>query len=90
MSRVHCDGALGEFVEIARGGGERRLLVVIAFHDGTIQFANAFHAFSRIRVVTDHVAQAHKMRAFALARVGQHGFERFEIGVDITENCETH
>jgi hypothetical protein len=63
---------------------------VIAFHHGTIQFADAFDAFSRICVVTDHVAQAQEMGASTLARVCQYRFERFEISVDITQNCETH
>jgi hypothetical protein len=30
------------------------------------------------------------MGAIALARIGQYGFRRFEIGVEITENRETH
>jgi hypothetical protein len=30
------------------------------------------------------------MRASALTRVGRHGFKRFEIGMNVTENGEPH
>jgi hypothetical protein len=63
---------------------------VIAFYHGTIQFADAFDAFSWICIITDHVAQAQKTTASTLARVCQYRFERFEISVDITQDSETH
>ena len=70
------DGALSQLVEIAGGQEERRLLIVVAFHNRAIQFANALHALVRIRVIPDDVPQTNKMRALALACVRQHRFER--------------
>ena len=81
---------LGHLVEIAGRFDQRRLLVVVAFDDRAIHFANALDALVRVGVVTDHVAQTNKVRALALARVRQHGFERLEIGVNVTENGEAH
>jgi hypothetical protein len=63
---------------------------VIAFYHSAIEFADTFDTFSRICVVTDHVAQAQEMGASTRARISQYRFERFEISVDITQNCETH
>ena len=63
---------------------------MIALYHGAIQFAYAFDAFARVGVITDYVAQAHKMRAPAFPRVRQYCFERFEIRVDVTKNCKTH
>ena len=70
--------------------GRGCLLVVIAFYYRAIQVANTFDAFTRICVVTDHVAKADKVRASAFTRVRHYGFERFEIRMDVTENCEPH
>ena len=53
------DGALRDFIKIAGRRETRCRLIVIAFHSRTIQFANAGHAFSRIGVIADHIAQAH-------------------------------
>ena len=63
---------------------------MIAFHDRAIQFANPFHTLVRVRIVADHIAKADKMRAIALARIGQNRFERLEVGVNVTKNCKTH
>jgi hypothetical protein len=63
---------------------------VIAFHHGAIQFANAFNAFLRVSVITDHVTQTQKMSASTLARISQNCFKRLEISVDIAQNCKTH
>ena len=63
---------------------------MIAFYHGAIQFADALYAFVRIGVIADHVAQAHKVGASTLPRVRQDCFERFEVRVNITEDCKTH
>ena len=84
------DGPLGDFIKIARGRETRRCFIVIALYDRATQFANAFHAFSRVGVIADHIAKAHEARAFARARVSQHGFQRLEIAVNIAENGESH
>ena len=73
------DGAFGQFVEAFRRRRERRLFVVITLNHWAIEFADKFDAFSRICIVTDHVAQTDKVCASALTRVGHHGFERFEV-----------
>src|SRR5206468_7734307 len=84
------DRMLSQFIEVGGGFGERCLLIVVAFHNWTIHFEDALDAFMRVGVITDHVAQTNKVRALTLVRVRQHGLERLEIGLDITENCETH
>jgi hypothetical protein len=66
------------------------LFVVIAFHHRAIELANKLDAFTRICVVTDDVAQTDEVRASALTRIRHHGFKRFEIGMNVTENGEPH
>ena len=63
---------------------------MVAFDDGAVHVADAFDAFVRIGVVTDDVAQTNKVRAVVLMRVLQDGLERLEIGMNVTENRETH
>jgi hypothetical protein len=63
---------------------------MVAFHYRTIELADELDAFIRICVVTDDVAQTNEMRASALTRVVHHGFKRFEIGMNVTENSEAH
>jgi hypothetical protein len=43
-----------------------------------------------VGVVTDDVAQTNKVRAVVLVRVLQHGVERLEVGMNVTENCVAH
>src|SRR4029077_10580467 len=66
------------------------LLVVVAFHRRAIELADKLDAFTRICVVTDDVAQTDEVRASALTRVRHHGFKRFEIGMNVTENGDPH
>jgi hypothetical protein len=66
------------------------LLVVVAFHHRAIELADKLDAFTRVCVVTDDVAQTDEVRASALTRVRHHGFKRFEIGMNVTENCKPH
>ncbi len=63
---------------------------MVAFHHRAIQLADKLNAFTRICVVTDDVAQTDEVRASALTRVRHHGFKRFEIGMNVTENGEPH
>ena len=78
------------FIKVARRREARRRLIVIAFHDRAIQFPNAFHAFSWIGVIADHITKAHKTRTFARACIRQHRLQRLKIGVNIAENCKPH
>src|SRR5947209_5020161 len=84
------DRRFRHFVKIARRFGERGLLVVVAFHDRTIEFSDELDAFLRVRVVTDDIAQTNIMGALLFVRIGHDRLERFEIGMNITENGETH
>ena len=84
------DRAFGELVETLRRLSERRLLVVVAFHHRAIELADKLDAFTRICVVTHDVAQADEVRASAPTRIRHHGFKRFEIGMNVTENGEPH
>ena len=63
---------------------------MVTFHHRAIEFADKLDAFTWIRVVTDDVAQTDEVRASALTRVRHHGFKRFEIGMNVTENGEPH
>ena len=66
------------------------MLVVVAFHHWTIELADKLDAFTRICVVTDDITQTDEVRASALTRVRHYGIERFEIGMNVTENGEPH
>jgi hypothetical protein len=66
------------------------LLVVVAFHHRAIELADKLDAFTGIRIITDDVPQTDEMCTPALTRVGHHGFKRFEIGMNVTENGEPH
>ena len=63
---------------------------MIAFDDGTIHLADALDALVWVCVVPDDVAETNEIGAFIFARVGEHGLERFEIGVNVTENGKAH
>jgi hypothetical protein len=63
---------------------------MVAFHNWTIQLTDTLEALSRTGVVTHYVAQAHKIGASVFAGIGQHGFERLEISMYVTKDCETH
>ena len=84
------DGALGEFIEVARGFDQRGLFVMIALDDGTVDVADAFDALVGVGVVTDDVAQTNKVRAVVLVRVLQHSVKRLEVSMNVTENCVAH
>ncbi len=84
------DGALGQFIKVARGFDQRGLFVMIALDDGAVHVADAFDALVRVGVVTDDVAQANKVRAVVLVRVIQHGIKRLKVGMNITADRETH
>jgi hypothetical protein len=63
---------------------------MVAFHDWAIELAYQLDAFARICVVADDVAQTDEISTPALTRVGYYGFKRFEIGMNVTENGESH
>ena len=87
MIACPANGGLGQLVQIARRFDLRCLLVMIALHDRAIHRLHPFDAFVRIGIVTDNIAEADKVGASLLGRVVKDGFERLEIGVNITENC---
>jgi hypothetical protein len=66
------------------------LLVVVAFYHRAIELTDKLDAFTGIRIITDDVPQTDEMCTPALTRVGRHGFKRFEIGMNVTENGEPH
>ena len=63
---------------------------MVAFDHRAMELTDKLDAFTRICVVTDDVTQTNKVRASALTRVRHHGFKRFEIGMNVTENGEPH
>jgi hypothetical protein len=81
---------LGHLVEIAGRFDQRSLLIMIAFDDRAIHLADARDALMRVGVVTDHVAETNEVGALVLPRVGEHGLERFKVGMNVTENREAH
>ena len=66
------------------------LFVMIAFDDGQSSCAHDLDAFMRIGVVADEIAEANEVRALLFVRVGEDGFGRLEIGVEIAEDGEAH
>jgi len=63
---------------------------VIAFYQRAIQFWDTTQAFSWVGIVTNDVSQTDKLRASAFARIREYRVERFEISMDITQDCQTH
>ena len=63
---------------------------MVSLHDRTVHLLHDLDAFVGVRVVTDDVAQANEVGAFAFARIGEDGFGRLEIRVEIAENCKAH
>lgn len=84
------NGSFCQLIEVAGGGLERGMFVVISSHDWTFERAHALDAFMWIRVVADNIAETNEMGALALPGIGYGSFERFEIGVNVAENREAH
>ena len=63
---------------------------MVAFDDRAIHLAHTLHAFLRVRVVTDYVAETNKLRALSRARISQDCLKRLEVGMNVTEDCESH
>ena len=63
---------------------------MVAFHDRAAERAHNFEAFPRIGVIAHDVADAdsvgHRLRLHIL----QHGFESFQVAVDIAKNAKSH
>ena len=63
---------------------------MIAFDDRAIHFADPLNALVRVCVITNNVPETNKVGALILARIHEHGLERFEIRVNITKNGKAH
>src|ERR1051326_2776116 len=84
------DRGLGHLVKIARRFEQGRLFVVISFYNWAIDLLKARNALVRIGVVTNYVSQTDIMGAPLLLGVVQHRFQRFEVGVNVTEDGVAH
>ena len=84
------DGLFRERIEAGQVVGERSLFVVISLHDRALEIADDFHAFVRVGIVADHVAEAGVMRDVVRARVGEDGLQGFQIGMNVSKNSKTH
>jgi hypothetical protein len=63
---------------------------MVAFDHRAMELTDKLDAFTRICVVTHHIAQTDEVCASATTRIRHHGFKRFEIGMNVTENGEPH
>ena len=63
---------------------------MVPFYDRAFHLLDNLGALVRVRVVTDHIAEANVMGAVSRARVCQNGLSRLEIGVEVAENGKAH
>jgi hypothetical protein len=63
---------------------------VVALDDGANEIADDLHALVRVGVVTDDITEADVVRRTVRFRIRENGLQRFEIGVDISKNSESH
>ena len=81
------DGPLGAGVEAF--GIEQGPLVVIA-QQADVALHHQVDALARVRPIADDVPQAVDLGDALLPDIRQHGLERFEIAVDIANQCALH
>ena len=85
-----CDGTAGVRVAPAKVDVAGTILVVVTHDARHLHVANNLNALTRIRIVTNHVPQAHVVRAVVLLRILEHHLERFEVGVDVSYQSVLH
>ena len=66
------------------------ILIMIAFDHRTVHRPDDFQALRRIGIVSNQVTHTHIVGAILFAGISKHGLEGFEVGVDVTEECDTH
>ncbi len=84
------DGVAGVRVEPTQVGVSGAILVVVAHDARHPHVAHNLHALLGIRVVANHVAQAHVTCAVVFLCILQHHLECLKVGVDITEKSDFH
>jgi len=84
------DGVGGVGIKTFKAVVGGAVFVVIALHAGEIELADHCEAFLGIGVVANDVAQANDVRGILAFDVGQHGLERFQIGVDVGDDGVFH
>ena len=84
------DGLFGEWVEADEVVHDRGLLVVVSLDHGAVELAHDVEAFAGVGVVADDVAEADVVGDLVLFGVGEDGLEGLEIGVDVSEDGESH
>jgi hypothetical protein len=57
---------------------------MIPEHTGPGEIPHDLEALAGICVVTDHIPEAMELGAPVLARIGKHGLQRLQIGMDVT------
>jgi hypothetical protein len=57
---------------------------MIPEHTGPVEIPHDLEALAGICVVTDHIPEAMELGAPVLARIGKHGLQRLQIGMDVT------
>src|SRR5207253_3977920 len=68
----------------------RAVIIVIAFDDRNIHFADDVQAFFGIGVIADDIAQASVMGALLLLDVFQDDLKSLKIGMDICDDGKLH
>ena len=82
------DPGTGILIERSLHPGLNARLVVIAQDHGATQAADHFETLGRIRAVTHDITQADQFLHSLRRDVGEHGFQRLEIAMNVGENCE--
>ncbi len=91
--RLECPerGHRGHFIEVMgrfKTGGD--LVVIAANRDIRVHGEHAIDDLIGARPIADEVAQDDQALVRLSRHGGYHGLERFDIGVDVTEDEETH
>jgi hypothetical protein len=63
---------------------------MVALNNRAIEFAETADALVRVFVVTDYITKTDEVGAFVVAGIGQDRLEGFEVGMNVTDNRETH
>lgn len=81
------DGSLGATAEPF---GIKQSTLIVVPENADVELHRSVDAFARVRTVADHVSQAIDGLHVLICCVSENRFQRFEITVDIAQNCPFH
>src|SRR5271170_2919562 len=68
----------------------RSVVVVVTLDDGAFQRPNQLQAFTRISVVSNHIAEADVRFTSLIPSISENNFKRLKIGVNVAEYRNPH